>query len=162
MKSFVKSILFLSVTILYVVSTMGFGVHRCTMDGTASVILLFGNTPCAYAHSHGDEGYHLHSCQEHSCQEHHGEAHNGEEHHQEKHHGDDCCSTDVYVVSHDQTLADDNNITPVPFSFDMAIVHYNSHIEVSSGVAGCKEFIGSAGGAFHKSHSQAAFCLFRV
>lgn len=177
MKSFVKGILFFSVTILYVVSTMGFGVHRCTSDGSASVMLLFGNAPCAYAHSHGDEGYHIHTCDADTTESHHvhGDGHNanGEDncsgHHcadsecggPEDHHSEDCCSTDVYVVTHDQTLTDDNNMAVPQISFDAAFA--NCHTLVESGdFTGYKHFFGSALGALHKSHFQASICVFRV
>lgn len=160
MKSFVKGILFLSVTILYVVSTMGFGVHRCTSDGSASVMLLFGNAPCAYAHSHGEEGYHLHSCDAHSAEDHRcAESECGGEEH---HHTDDCCTTDIYVVTHDQTLTDDNNFAAPQLSFDAAFINYQPLVVEAGNLTGYKDFFGSVMGALHKSHSQASFCVFRV
>ena len=164
MKSFVKGILFLSVTILYVVSTMGFGVHRCTSDGSASIMLLFGNAPCAYAHSHGEEGYHLHTCDAASVHEHHDhEPCEEHDHHgQEHHHTEDCCSTDVYVVTHDQTLTDDNNFAAPLFPFDAAFINYRPLIVEQADFTGYKEIPGSVHGALHKSHLQASFCVFRV
>jgi len=78
---------FLAVIALYIVSTMGYGVHRCTADGTASLILLFGESPCEYVHSHmdghGNTYTHSHAP---------GEHHNcdGEHHHECTHnHGED-------------------------------------------------------------------------
>lgn len=165
MKSFVKSILFLGVAILYVVSTMGFGVHRCTSDGSASVMLLFGNAPCAYAHSHGDEGYHIHTCdadsaQESSCPGHHCDESNCEG--ESEHHDEDCCSTDVYVVTHDQTLTDDNSLAAPWLPLDVAFISTSPLVAQEIGHAGHKDIFGSAHGALHKSHSQASFCVFRV
>lgn len=110
MKSLMRNMAFLAVITLYIVSTMGYGVHRCTADGTASLILLFGESPCEYVHSHmdghGNTYTHSHAP---------GEHHNcdGEHHHECTHnHGEDehegCCTTDVYMVSEDQTTSDDN------------------------------------------------------
>ena len=164
MKSFVKGILFLSVTILYVVSTMGFGVHRCTSDGSASVMLFFGNTPCAYAHSHGEEGYHLHTCDADSAECHH--AHGENEGHncagEEAHHDEDCCSTDVYVITHDQTITDENNFAAPLLPFDAAFISHCPLVVEQVGFTSYKETHGSIHGALHKSHSQASFCVFRV
>lgn len=103
--------------LLYIVSTMGYGVHKCTSDGTASLILLFGESPCEYVHSHIDEhgNSYTHS---HAPGEHHGECdghHDGDcgHHHADgEHEHKGCCSTDVYVVTEDQTASDD--------SFDLA------------------------------------------
>lgn len=97
-----RNMAILAVIALYIVSTMGYGVHRCTADGTASLILLFGESPCEYVHSHMDEHgntyTHSHAPGEHhNCTHHHGE--NGHE---------GCCTTDVYMVSEDQTTSDDN------------------------------------------------------
>ena len=160
MKSFVKGILFLSVTILYVVSTMGFGIHRCTSDGSASVMLLFGNSPCAYAHTHGDEGYHFHSCDADHADGHH--CTDSECRGEESHHSEDCCSTDVYVVTHDQTVTDDNNFTVQQFLLDAAYINYRPLVVVTENLTSNKDYFGSLLGALHKSHSQASFCVFRV
>lgn len=128
-----RNIFFVAVVALYIVSTMGYGVHRCTTDGTASLILLFGESPCEYVHSHVDEhgntythshapGMHDQACshghhgdcgQGHGegCSAHHsGEHHEGGcagHHHEQEHDG--CCSTDVYVLTQDQNTVEDNN-----------------------------------------------------
>lgn len=124
---------FLAVMALYIVSTMGYGVHKCTSDGTASLILLFGESPCEYVHTHVDEhgnsythshapGKHEEACghghHEGECGGHHGNGCGG--HHTAGHHDgscvgaghaeehDGCCSTDVYVLTHDQNTVEDN------------------------------------------------------
>lgn len=113
MKSLMRNMAFLAVMALYILSTMGYGVHRCTTDGTAQFILLFGESPCEYVHSHIDSqgNSYTHS---HVPGGHHSDSdcdahHTGECTH---HHNDDgdggCCSTDVYVVTEDQAASDRN------------------------------------------------------
>ena len=95
MKQIMRDMLFIMVAALYVVSTMGYGVHKCDAEGTASLILLFGETPCEYVH-HPDS----HTCS-HGCTHHHDdEQHTGEHSHE------GCCSTSVYVLTHDQNTND--------------------------------------------------------
>ena len=128
-KQIMRDILFIMVAILYVVSTMGYGVHKCNAEGSASLILLFGETPCEYVHSHTDSNGntythshppHSHSCSHgcthlpdsnscsHGCTHHHNDAehHHGGEHHAQEHSHEDCCSTSVYVLTHDQNTND--------------------------------------------------------
>ena len=110
MKQIMRDMLFIMVATLYVVSTMGYGVHKCNAEGTASLILLFGETPCEYVHSHTDSNgntyTHSHFPDSHNCS--HGCAHNhdGQPHHGEEHSHEDCCSTNVYVLTHDQNTKD--------------------------------------------------------
>ena len=97
--------LFIMVAILYVVSTMGYGVHKCDAEGTASLVLLFGETPCEYVHSHTDSNgntyTHAHLPGNHSCS--HGCTHlPDDQQHTDEHSHEDCCSTSVYVLTHDQ------------------------------------------------------------
>lgn len=133
-KSLVRNIFFVAVMVLYVVSTMGYGVHKCATNGTASLILLFGESPCEYVHSHVDEHgntyTHSHAPGKHDQECSHGHhvgcgsahggccgSHNSGEHHEEGYPGHDhelehdgCCSTDVYVLTQDQnTTVEDNN-----------------------------------------------------
>ena len=101
--------LFIMVAILYVVSTMGYGVHKCDAEGTASLILLFGETPCEYVHSHTDSNgntyTHAHHPSGHSCSQ--GCTHHpDDQHHADEHNHEDCCSTSVYVLTHDQNTND--------------------------------------------------------
>lgn len=85
MKKVFRNGLFLFVALLYVVSTMGYAVHVCTDDGTAQLILMYGESPCA-----------------HECES--GCGHSHDHHHN---HDKDCCSTDVYVLTQDQDLTDE-------------------------------------------------------
>ena len=105
MKQIMRDMLFIMVAILYVVSTMGYGVHKCDAEGTASLILLFGETPCEYVHSHTDSNgntyTHAHLPGNHSCS--HGCTHHpDDQQHTDEHSHEDCCSTSVYVLTHDQ------------------------------------------------------------
>lgn len=113
MKSLVRNMFFAAVMLVYIVSTMGYGVHRCTTDGTASLILLFGESPCEYVHSHMDEhgnSYtHSHAPGEHNgeCDGHH-EGECGHHHTDVEHEHNGCCSTDVYVITEDQAASEDS------------------------------------------------------
>lgn len=84
---------------------MGYGVHECKTDGTKSVIVLFGETPCEYVHSHfkadGTCYSHSHVCLDSSCGSNcaktgctHSHLHNSK-----------CCHTTVYVLSADQQFS---------------------------------------------------------
>lgn len=111
-----------AVALFYLLSTMGYGVHICSYDGTKSLLLCFGESPCEYLHAHIDEngkvythshtltteeiasGYEhgTHSCGEEPCVDCNGD---GSSHcgccgkHE---HDDGCCKTIVFVLSHDQ------------------------------------------------------------
>ncbi len=104
MKSIMRNLAFVAVAVMYIVSTMGYGVHRCTADGTASVILLFGETPCEYVHSHMNE-----CCGNHGCSQECDAAR----------HSSDCCSTNVYVLTEDQNIGQDN----ISVSLDFQIIN---------------------------------------
>lgn len=157
MKSFVRNILFVAVALLYIVSTMGYGVHKCATDGSASLILLFGETPCEYVHSHMDE--------EGNCYTH---AHNPVDHHgccghgDESEHDDDCCSTSVYVLTHDQTTQEDAQIlVPSVSLIDSLFYGIGQQGLLANAIAGTgsgtilKEPLPQCG-------QQALFCIFRV
>ncbi|MEF9987081.1 MAG: hypothetical protein RSC28_06375 [Bacteroidales bacterium] len=115
-----------TIVVVYLISTMGYGVHECNHDGTKDVIVLFGETPCEYVHSHIDKDGHVYT-----------HAHNPKNHKaSEKHvhcsckecavadsyvHSDNCCHTTVYGVTYDQTLEDNVDIS-VPFIYiDFAV-----------------------------------------
>lgn len=114
MKKLAVNILFLSVTLLYIMSTMGVGVHKCATEGTASLIILYGDSPCSRAHSH-DEGECMHHHDGHSCCS-HKECHSEES----QEHSNDCCSTSVYVITPDQDLGSEHKI--VPPASDVSVV----------------------------------------
>lgn len=169
MKTLMRNIFFMAVALLYVVSTMGYGVHTCTSDGSASLVLLFGESPCEFVHSHIDEHgncithSHPHSSEHHNdCSEHH---HNDcSEHHNDccnHSHSDNCCTTDVYVLSQDQNTAEYNIIIAPQVSDAFYLM------------ADVPEILSEAAVVSYKSHnftsrdcepqvSQALLCSFRV
>ncbi|MDD2595340.1 MAG: hypothetical protein PHD11_05925 [Bacteroidales bacterium] len=108
-----RNIFCVLVTLLYISSYMGFGIHECKTDGTKDLILMVGDTSCEAIHTHSHE--HLHSdsgvCHTHShiCDQHHGvEADCCECNHSGSHlHSSDCCNTNVYVVSDVQNSSSD-------------------------------------------------------
>lgn len=90
----------LLVVAMYVVSTMGYGIHECKHDGTRDVIVLFGETPCEYIHSHVDDTGHIFTHAHTACD-------CGMDHVVYEHDGN-CCQTTVYSVTTDQTVEDSN------------------------------------------------------
>ena len=110
MKQIMRDMLFIMVATLYVVSTMGYGVHKCNAEGTASLILLFGETPCEYVHSHTDSNgntyTHAHHPDDHSCSYGCTHQHDAAPQHEGENGHDGCCSTSVYVLTHDQNTND--------------------------------------------------------
>ena len=109
MKRIIRDILFIAVALLYIVSTMGFGVHCCSVDGTESLSVLYVENPCTHQH----EGHNPSSecCHQHEqgCEHSHQEG---------------CCSTEVYVVTQDQNTTEDEQITVA----EMELPHYVCNI----------------------------------
>ncbi len=89
---------------LYLVSTVGYGVHECTAEGTKDIVLLIvGESPCEYVHTHA----HADGC----CSSAHNHAHSAvcESGHCNHHthamiHNSGCCKTTVYSATHDQQV----------------------------------------------------------
>lgn len=153
MKSFAKVILVLAVSLLYVVSTMGYGVHRCVVDGTASVVLLFGEAPCDYAHQHEQHG-------DGECGHRHGESHDCSSHENHEHDGN-CCSTSVYVLTQDQDTVQDTHFD-VPVA-DCISPAYDCTADILSADLDSNDwFRESSGDVTLPGPAQALFCIFRV
>lgn len=130
MKKFLSCLFLLAVVAMYIVSTMGYGIHECKHDGSKDVIVLFGETPCEYVHSHLDSEGHVYT-----------HAHNPEQH--KKYikqvscgcgqcavadayvHTGECCRTTVFSVSSDQTIEDNANIAVPFFYIDFALCPLN-------------------------------------
>lgn len=155
MKSFAKNILFVAVVLLYTVSTMGYGVHKCSADGSASLIVFLGESPCEWVHSHIDEDGNTYT-----------HAHAPGHHHQECSgdcvHDSNCCSTSVYVLTSPQDTSDEI-VVEAPSQFDFGFLHFTD-LQLSfvcgnpfvpeSGISGdCNPFMGI---------SQQVLCTFRV
>lgn len=74
---------------VYLLSSVGFSIHKCSCEGTSSISILIGNADCEHLHAHinlSHDGHEHHSCQH--------------EHH------DGCCSTEVLVLTIDQDNPD--------------------------------------------------------
>lgn len=116
------------VVAIYIVSTMGYGIHECKHDGTRDVIVLFGETPCEYIHSHVDgkghlytHAHHAKSCTACACC---GETPDtGEPGTAVYHHDGNCCHTTVYSITHDQTLENDVDIAVSYVYLNFAALH---------------------------------------
>ncbi|MBR5857161.1 MAG: hypothetical protein IKY70_07795 [Bacteroidales bacterium] len=112
--SYLFSILFVGI---YILSTMGYGVHKCAVEGTNDVIIMFGTTPCEYAHA--NRGL-LKGC---FCATVHDES-NGSE---DMQHDGGCCSTETHSVSTDQ-INSSNDVDQTPF-FDFAYAVYDCNLQ---------------------------------
>ena len=147
MKRIIRDILFIAVALLYIVSTMGFGVHCCSVDGTESLSVLYVENPC----SHNHEGHNPSS----ECCHQHGK---GCEHS----HQEGCCSTEVYVVTQDQNTTEDVQIA-VPI---MELPHYACNVfdmHASFGIVLRIEVgNGSASDIGLEPDSMAELCSFRI
>ena len=86
MKRATNRLLFLLMTLTYVLSYMGFGVHICHDDGSRHFVWLIGDISCEAIHHHS-----------------HGSDHD--------HHHGDCCTTQVYVLT-DAQDSDNGTIRP--------------------------------------------------
>ncbi len=132
MKKLLSYIFTLTIVAMYIVSTMGYGIHECTHDGTKDVVVLFGETPCEYIHSHidGDGHIYVHS--------HNPAAHGacalsadsprscrscGCEGKWTYKHDDNCCHTTVYSITHDQTIEDNADIVVPCVYIDFALLY---------------------------------------
>ena len=166
MKQIMRDILFIMVAILYVVSTMGYGVHKCNAEGTASLILLFGEAPCEYVHSHTDSNgntyTHAHHPGNHSCS--HGCTHHpDDQQHTDEHNHEDCCSTSVYVLTHDQNT-NDSSQWDVPQPQLMAGLVWEDHMQQlwSLFPMQIRQETDDILSVAHSLGIQAELCIFRI
>lgn len=116
MKSFIRNIFFVAVALMYIISTMGYGVHRCTADGSASLVVFLGESPCEWVHSHTDEDGNTYT-----------HAHAPGHHHdgcsEDCGHDNNCCSTSVYVLTSPQDISDEMEVE-APSQFDFGFLHF--------------------------------------
>lgn len=170
MKKALRNILFFAVALLYIISTMGLGVHKCTDEGTASLILLFGETPCEWVHTHVDsEGNsYTHS---HAPGEHHPHHCNGGDdtgHCSGEHdyccadeHSSNCCSTSVYTITHDQNTTEDFQVS-VPQPLEIGFMFQPADAVILSAATCALSGIPSTGQTVVQLGSrQALMCTFR-
>lgn len=97
MKTLVKHLFCALFTIFYIVGFVGFGVHKCHIEGTTDLVLMMGDVSC--------ESIHDHTHDHHDCCESHCDSHSF-------HYTDcsgECCSTDVFAVTSDQEHPQDEN-----------------------------------------------------
>lgn len=86
------------VVVMYLISSMGYGVHECMRSGAKDVVLLFAATPCQCEHDgNGSNSItHTHSdylgCCANTSQSHDGKISGW----------DSCCTTTTYTLSHKQ------------------------------------------------------------
>lgn len=126
MKKFLSCLFLLAVVAMYIVSTMGYGIHECKHDGSKDVIVLFGETPCEYVHSHVDgHGYvytHAHNPAQHKAETKQIQCTCGQCGVADAYvHTGECCHTTVFSVSPDQTIEASANIAVPFFYIDFAL-----------------------------------------
>ena len=91
--TYISSVLLITI---YLLSYIGFAVHKCSCEGSTSISVLIGNPSCEHLHAH------ISLSNDHKCCEHSHEcSHN---------HQDGCCTTEVLVLTSDQ---DNQNGTDV-------------------------------------------------
>ena len=122
--SYLFSILFVG---LYILSTMGYGVHQCALEESNDIIVMFNTTPCEYAHSKSGI---LKNC---LCEGVHGDEGTS--------HDNDCCSTETHTVSSDQVNSN-NDIDQTPF-FDFSYSVHNSIV-----IENASDFLAFAGAVY--------------
>ncbi len=103
-----KSILYCIAIItsaVYILSTMGFGLHHCLASDSKSVVLLYGKDICEIAHSHSDSNNLDYNHNSHNTQTDHKECCSDNDSTyspcccgSQCEHSDDCCSTEIFVV----------------------------------------------------------------
>ncbi len=154
MKGFIRNIFFVAVALLYMISTMGYGVHRCTAEGSASLVVFLGESPCEWVHSHtdvnGNSYTHAHAPgHHHDCSE-------------DCAHDNNCCSTSVYVLTSPQDTSDEIEIE-APSQSDFGFLHFTDML--LSSVCG-KPFAVEQGFSGECNPpmeiSQQVLCTFRV
>lgn len=121
MKRFFSYCVTLFVTISYIVTLTGFGVHECSESGSVDVVSLYGDLSCERIHKHDpnhveEQG---HEC---SC----GKCRSQEDH-------EDCCSTKVVVLD-DQQDSDSRevSITAPVTMIDVCLYCSSFHFDFSS------------------------------
>lgn len=77
MKNTLKLLFPVLLTVLYLVASVGVGVHKCDTDGTSTVVLLIKDAACEDVHNHDNT-----SCLATACNEHH--------------HDHNCCHTELH------------------------------------------------------------------
>lgn len=107
----------IAVTLLYLVSTMGYGVHECIAEGTKDIIVLFGESPCEFVHTHSHKSDYGNTSAHHHA--HNALCESGHCNHHTLLHGAGCCKTTVYSATQDQQVKSTVMDFQAP-SFDIA------------------------------------------
>ena len=121
MKNCISRILMALMVGMYIISTMGYGVHECSHEGTKNMMILFAETPCEIAHSGENEASGNRKCS--CCIDASGSLS----------HSDDCCNTEVYVLTHDQVASScTDDVNPVYASLYISVENGGSIIDLSN------------------------------
>ncbi len=113
-KKIITFCLSLSLLVMYMIASMGMGLHECSHDGTRKLIVFFGESPCSYAHSHIDTHGNLYT-HTHMAVPGHLHQHLSDGSIKEigsmantsvYQHDGHCCKTTAFVLSHEQKIQD--------------------------------------------------------
>lgn len=108
---------------VYLLSSVGFSIHKCSCEGTANISILIGNPDCEHLHAHIDLSHDNHHCQ-----------HN---------HHDGCCTNEVLVLTIDQDNPDsDISVLPAQvsdYTFYLSDNSISVEIEQTESFAALKE-----------------------
>ena len=122
MKNCISRILMALMVGMYIISTMGYGVHECSHDGTKNMMVLFGETPCEIAHQLSEDGTRANVCS--CCQSDLSDSAS---------HNNECCNTEVYVLTHDQvTSSCSEDVNPVFASLYISVENGGSVVDLSN------------------------------
>ena len=106
---------------MYIISTMGYGIHECSHDGTKNMMVLFAETPCEIAHKSSEEGLAANRCS--CCQSDLTDSAS---------HNNECCNTEVYVLTHDQVASSSaEDINPMFASLYICVENGGGIIDLS-------------------------------
>lgn len=94
MRSYLIRFVCTPVLLIYMMTTMGFGMHVCSYDNSIDILLLSSSVDCSDIHSH-----HMCSCDGGSSDDlTHNQVHNHDHSHM---HNSDCCKTDIFNLNTD-------------------------------------------------------------
>ncbi len=97
MRSYLIRFVCTPVLLIYMMTTMGFGMHICSYDNSIDILLLSSSVECSDIHSH-----HECTCDGGSSDDlTHNQVHNHDHSHM---HNSDCCKTDIFNLNTDSDI----------------------------------------------------------
>lgn len=113
---------------IYIVSYIGFSIHTCTCEQTTQISILIGNPSCESLHAHINLSKDIHRCDCHH-EHHRSDSHSESDEKCDSNHQDGCCSTEVLVMTSEQTSPDHQTLFDSLSSEIIAVVDYPQLLE---------------------------------